>query len=300
MKLKVGLLLGIVILGLAGFFLYRMLHSEPTIQSATVNGIKLAYYTKGRGEPIILLEDFGMDMTYWDPSFVDKVSQTNEVIVFDYRGIGVSSGSKTSVTVQQVLDDIAGLQKSLKLSKTHVLGWAGGSTVAQLFTEKYPEKVNKLILVSSTPGDTKTITPPDTTLKKLQSTKQERWEDVYLSYMFYSDDAKQAYISRIHKDQQSMHVPVAVDDTSEIRNTYLEVFGASNVEQKRLAGLPVIKNKTLLITGDQDELVAPENTNRIKSLLLNATVSIVPGAGYGVLFEKPAETSLLISQFLNK
>jgi pimeloyl-ACP methyl ester carboxylesterase len=73
-------------------------------------------------------------------------------------------GSKP-YTMQQLANDTAGLLDALKIPKADVMGHSLGSLISQAFTISYPEKVSKLILVSSTCGGKDSIPKPPEFLK---------------------------------------------------------------------------------------------------------------------------------------
>jgi len=89
------------------------------------------------------------------------------VIVFDTRGIGITTTGTKPYSMQYLANDTAGLLDGLKRPKADVMGYSLGSFIAQAFTISYPEKVNSLILVASTCGGKDGIDQPPE-FKKLQ------------------------------------------------------------------------------------------------------------------------------------
>lgn len=70
------------------------------------------------------------------------------VIVYDRRGEGRSPDVNATFTFQETFDDINAIYKKYKLKKANLIGHSFGGIVATLYTEKYPEKVSSLELVS--------------------------------------------------------------------------------------------------------------------------------------------------------
>ena len=120
---------------------------------ADINGIKLCYEIYGRDNniPIILIHGFGAKKEIWN-SQVGALSKKFKVITFDIRGSGKSDRPNKPYTMEMFADDIKGLMDYLNIEKSHILGRSMGGMIAQNFVVKYPEKVNKLILVTTGPG----------------------------------------------------------------------------------------------------------------------------------------------------
>ena len=87
------------------------------------------------------------------------------MIVFDSRGITNTTTGTKPYTIQQLANDTAGLLDALKIPKADVMGHSLGSIIAQEFTISHPEKVSRLILVSSTCGGKEGIPKPAEFLK---------------------------------------------------------------------------------------------------------------------------------------
>lgn len=70
------------------------------------------------------------------------------VILFDQRGCGLSTpkGELRENTTHDLVEDIERLREHLDIEKWHLHGPSWGSTLALLYTQKYPERVEKLLL----------------------------------------------------------------------------------------------------------------------------------------------------------
>ena len=55
---------------------------------------------------------------------------------------------------------------------------------------------------------------------------------------------------------------------------------------------------TLVLTGDADRLIPPENSERLAARIPDATLRMVRGAGHDVPTERPAEVAELVLDFL--
>ena len=132
-----------------------MTTDSPSLQARNqfieADGRRLAYRRFGAGVPIVLCVRFRGTMDAWDPAFLDGLASCGfEVIVFDYSGLGLSTGTPTynpASLARDALDLIGGLD----LSRVVIGGWSVGGIAAQLVLAQAPERVSHLVLIASTP-----------------------------------------------------------------------------------------------------------------------------------------------------
>ena len=123
------------------------------VKKEKIENIELAYYTRGSGEPLVMIMGFRGTMSIWDPAMLEILEKKFKLILFDNRGAGLSSDTQDNVlTISQMADDTAKLIKALGYPKAHVLGWSMGSRIALELSLKHPELVQSLILCSPNPG----------------------------------------------------------------------------------------------------------------------------------------------------
>ncbi|PHR10535.1 MAG: alpha/beta hydrolase [Aequorivita sp.] len=109
------------------------------------------YETSGNGPAMVLLHGFLESATMWK-SLLPKLSQKYFVITIDLPGhgkSGVVSEIHTMELMAEVVDEI--LQK-LQISSATFLGHSMGGYVTLAYADMFSEKVDKLILLNSTPA----------------------------------------------------------------------------------------------------------------------------------------------------
>ena len=111
--------------------------------------MKLARHDTGR--PLLALHGgFGLDHSYFRP-WLDAVPA--RVILPDLRGCGLSPREGLAEASFETLSrDLDELRESLGLAKWSVLGHSFGSYVALDYAHRFPERVEKLILVGGAPA----------------------------------------------------------------------------------------------------------------------------------------------------
>ena len=120
--------------------------SLPMIE---VDGGRIAYRRIGNGRPLVVLNGFAATSADWDPSFIDVLASSNELILVDNRGIGSSTDNGRPFGIDQLADDAARVIEMLDVERPSVLGWSMGGFIAQKLALQPPDRINKLILLST-------------------------------------------------------------------------------------------------------------------------------------------------------
>lgn len=116
--------------------------------SVQVNGITLAYQTRGVGEPLVLLHGFFGTSAEWD-SVATGLDQYR-LIVPDLRGHGRSANPSGVFTHRQAALDIFALLDHLDVQQFKGMGGStGGMTLLHMATSQ-PERVEAMVLIGAT------------------------------------------------------------------------------------------------------------------------------------------------------
>src|SRR6266542_914503 len=128
--------------------------AAESLAKIQVDGAQIGYRRVGKGRPLLVLNGFAATSADWDPSFIDGLASSNELILVDHRGIGSSTDNGKPFDIAQLADDAAHVIEALGLERTSVLGWSMGGFIAQTLALQHPDRVNKLVLLSTDPGGT--------------------------------------------------------------------------------------------------------------------------------------------------
>src|SRR5215510_3111308 len=96
--------------------------SAPS-QFVESRGRRLAYRSIGAGRPIVLCTRFRGNMDLWDPLFLDSLADAGlKVVVFDYSGLGLSTGEPT-YNPAALAGDAKDLSEALGFERVVIGGW---------------------------------------------------------------------------------------------------------------------------------------------------------------------------------
>jgi pimeloyl-ACP methyl ester carboxylesterase len=122
----------------------------PAGRFIEVNGVRLHYVERGRGEPLVLLHGNGsMIQDFESSGLLAMAAKKYRVIAFDRPGFGHSERPRATIWTPDAQADLihAALHK-IGVSRVIVLGHSWGASVATALALKYPQDVGGLVLAS--------------------------------------------------------------------------------------------------------------------------------------------------------
>jgi pimeloyl-ACP methyl ester carboxylesterase len=117
---------------------------------APVNGIEVYYEVYGEGKPLILLHGafYTIEMNWGQ--LIPELSKTRKVIAIEFQGHGHSPYSDRKLDIATLARDVEGVMDYLKIDTADVAGYSMGGSVAYQFAVQSPERLSKLVIISST------------------------------------------------------------------------------------------------------------------------------------------------------
>ena len=119
-----------------------------SIQSASVDGLKIAYRTAGRGPAIVLLHGYAETSRMWQP-LIPRLAAKFTVVAPDLPGIGDSDIPADGLDMKNAATRMRALVKGLGISRAIVVGHDIGLMVAYAYAAQFPDEVEKLVLMDA-------------------------------------------------------------------------------------------------------------------------------------------------------
>lgn len=261
-----------------------------------VKDIIIAYEIFGESSstltpPLLLITGYRAAMTLWPARFIERLATAFKVVIFDNRGMGNSTASEKDFTIELFADDASGLLEALNISKASVFGWSMGSYIAQEFSLKYEDKLDKLILFAGSCGGNEAVWPDDSVVNALinaSGTEKEQLERI-LNVLF----PREWILS--HPDPFE-YFPLSNEKLSSINitrqiNAIVNWPGTS----ERLSSM---KTPTLIISGDKDLIAPPENSRILNKKIHDSVLCEIIGCGHGALMQYPEKIADIVIDFI--
>lgn len=263
----------------------------PKIKSGEV---ELYYEEEGEGAPLLLIPGFGTGLWIWFkqvPAFAKKF----RTITFDPRGISRSDAPDEPITIRTIADDAGRLLRALHIERAHILGASFGGFVAQEFALSYPRMTRSLLLCCTSFGGPRHVAPSVETLQALASTKglntEERVrENLLLAFSPWFIERHREEVERVIELRAQNFVP---------EHAYLHQLQAAlafNTEER----VSQVKAPTLVLTGDADTIVPPENSRNLAALIPSARLVTIAGGSHTFFIEQAEEFNAAVIEFIEE
>lgn len=276
---------------------------KPEIKYAEVNGVKLAYYTRGQGKPLVMINGFLSSMSLWDPALLADLEKNNTLILFDNRGVGLSTDTaENNTTIPQMADDAAALIGALNLDKPNVLAWSMGARIGQQLAIRHPDVLNKLVLASADPGGTHNDPASPEVESALNDPDVEKIKKLYLTYPDNDAGRKAAQdtLARLEAAVKDGSMP---DDFTVSKETTLRQDRARTTlwegNDDNYNALKTITVPVLVTAGKDDIIDPPQNAVIIAGQVPFAWTAYFEG-GHAFLFQSHERFSATVDVFLSE
>ncbi len=273
-----------------------------TEQYAQIGDVKFCYEILGKedGYPLLLIHGFGVKKEGWMAQ-VGDLSQHYKVIRFDNRGAGKSS-RPSGADMEIFADDTKNLLDYLQIEKAHVIGWSLGGMVALNFILKYPEKVDKFVLIC-TVAEFPTDEGPEI-YKKMRLHELELgpekafWETARVNFHStyrreMEKDPKKKFFGIWSAEDFIKMIGTDPPTPQDIRNQ-----GDALKTHKTFDRLKEIKNPTLLIAASHDRLTAKISMEQMHQQIPNSTFVVIEKSGHYAPMTRTPEVNKAILDFL--
>jgi len=257
------------------------------LHKASLGDVELAYRVYGEGQPLIFVMGYTGTMDLWDPHLIAALAAR-----YDHRGIGLSTAPARDFTIEDLTEDLRGLMDALDVPSAHLLGWSMGTYVAQEMALGHPDRVNKLILFAGDCGADEAVAPAPEVWQVLEDAlaMSRPNNSALLRFLFPQEWLREnhLYLRNIFKKTD---VPPAPDTIRRQAAAWKNWRGSAT----RLFS---IRARTLVITGSDDIVTPSQNSVMLASMIPDAKLVELKGAGHGAIYQFPAEFSKAVIDFL--
>ena len=208
---------------------------------------------------------------------MDGLAADRDVIVFDYPGIGRSTGT-TADSVDELALDCIELLRALNLTTVDILGVSPGGMVAQQIASTHPELVRRIILCGTGPRGGENMTFTELSIDELSDP-----EGLLLYSFFTPSDTGQAagreYLARLASRAADRDTPVSMSSAAAQLRTIRQWGEIPN--SGRYAMLEAIAHPTLIVYGNHDIGVDPINATILGLRLPDTVLLMLPDSSHG-------------------
>jgi 3-oxoadipate enol-lactonase len=263
---------------------------------ARSGSLRIAYELRGtlrRRRPwLVLIQGMGLDRQGWEP-VLRKLRRRFRLVLVDNRGTGHSDRPVGAFSVADMAGDVLAVLDAAGIGRAHVLGMSLGGMVAQELAITHPDRVDRLVLVGTTPGWPFAYPMPAASVRLIASAARLPAE---AARRRHTENALSAHTVR-HRPEVVNRLIERQGSERADRGAVLAqaVAGARYVGRLRQAR---IRARTLVLHGGADTVVDPRNARLLAGRIPDARLVIFPGLGHLLFWEDPDGFAAAVTSFL--
>ena len=245
---------------------------------AKINGIQMGYDVIGdEGTPIVLIHGFGLNREIWK-KMAESFLIPHRVILPDVRGHGESDAPEGAYPMRLLAEDILSLLDFLKIDNAAICGHSMGGYITLAFAAKYPDRLSGLGLIT-TRAEADSVKNRADRYQMVDKVKQDG--SIVLAESLAPKLTKDEKIREKSYDMLIKTDPVGI----------IGVLQGMAERPDRRDFLSKIRVPSLVIAGDQDQIIEVEDARKMSQSIPKSRFHLVPGAGHMPMLEEPKLTS---------
>lgn len=237
------------------------------------NSTSIYYEKQGEGPALILLHGFLESSTMWG-ELIAVLTKRNTIISIDLPGFGKSGCLSETHSMELMAEVVHKILEKEKIQSATFMGHSMGGYVALAFAEIYQQRVDKLILLNSTPEEDS----PDRKMNRDRSLKViSKNPEIYIKMAIdnlFVESSQDLYASEIEKlKKEALEFPV--------EGIKAAILGMK-IRKNRISVLKNFTNIKIMIAGIQDPLIDLESSKDL-ALQTNSDLILVSGGHMGMI-----------------
>ena len=249
----------------------------------------LHIHTLGEGSPLVMLHGLGSSSEDWEYNR-EALANNHQLIMVDLPGHGRTPLPTTPLSIPSIAGEILRVLSERGLHEFDLLGLSLGGAVAFEMAAQQPGRVRSLVIVNAAP--TFRLSNPSLL-----------WQYILRSVLLrcLGMDAIARLVAKklfpeVHQEELRTFA------FGQLRKADKRAYRKMMTALTRWSVLPriaAIHCPVLFLASEHDALVAPW-VERIKGLLANVTVTVVPGARHGLMIEQPEAFNAAVLDFIGQ
>ncbi len=242
--------------------------------------------------PLLMILGLSHRLAHWG-KLPALLAERLFVVTFDCRGMGRSERRDEPHTIEEEIADVAAVLDAGGLERAAVYGRSRGGMLAQEFALQYPERVTALILSGTSHRGPGSVGSTERVEKAMNLTPDMTREEI-----FSTQNEAMAAPGWRQRDSEAFQYCLAVDLEAPPRRFAVVHQQEAMATWSSYDRLPLLDVPTLVLCGEEDGMVPPENSRQIADRIPGATLRLIPECGHLPMLEKPEAVRDAVFEFL--
>ncbi len=256
-------------------------------------GVRIYWEEHGSGPVILLVMGLSFTLDMWF-RIAPQLASHHRVILFDNRGVGRSDVPRGPYTIATMAEDSMCVLDAAEVRQpVHLMGASMGGMIAQEAALRHPKSFCSLVLACTACGPFYRAAWPDFErspgLRRWLMLRGELREQSLVRFL-YAESTPQKHIEE--------DIQVRLKRPPQMRGVLNQLAGI--LMWSSYARLPQIRIPTLILHGEEDHVLPPENGRIIARRIPGAEYVELPQAGHILGTDQPEACIVEVSRFLSR
>jgi pimeloyl-ACP methyl ester carboxylesterase len=268
-----------------------------TVEGDPINTIEL-----GEGPPIVFVHGLGGSWQNWLEQ-LPVLAREHRVVALDLPGFGYSPMSSREISIAGYARLLDGLLGALGIDAATVVGNSMGGFVGAELAIAFPQRVERLVLVSAAGLSTHNDPLPVRAMPAL--VRLERILTAGTAWLAAKSDAvmrrrrlREATLNAVVRHPGRLPAALAAEQLRGAGKpgfvTALQALLGYDVRDR----LPEIACPTLIVWGERDRLITVRDADVFEELIADSRKVIFPDTGHMAMLERPEAFNSLLEEFV--
>jgi pimeloyl-ACP methyl ester carboxylesterase len=261
------------------------------------DGGNLYVISRGEGTPVVFAHGVTLSSRLWAKQFDSVPAAGFRAVAFDGRGHGESTVGETGHSIDNLADDLRSVVEGLDLRRAVLVGHSMGGMAVQAFAIRFPDiartRVAGYVLMSTA---ARAVTSNASRVRSglervtgavpnVAAVMRQRNLGLLAARLGFGDSPHPSHV-------EATRQMLAACPRATLRDASRALLSLDLT-----AALPTIQLPTLVLVGTADILTPPRDARQIASLIPEAQLVELTGAGHMLMYERTHEVDELLVDF---
>lgn len=261
----------------------------------TVDGLEIHYRDEGVGDVMLLVHGTFASLHAFD-DWTEILKKEYRVVRLDLPGFGITGPNpEHQYNIDRYSEFINSFLTELSIDKCAIAGNSLGGWLSWEFTLKYPERINKMILIDAAGYINDRNFPLPFVIAQTPVLRNV--------FNYVPKAVVRRFVRQVFNDQSKV--------TDEVVNRYFDLFHrdgnkeafvkiANSYFQQNTHNLHQLKMPVLIMWGEHDNWLSVDHSHKFKRDLVNSQLIIYKDVGHVPMEEIPAESARDLLNFMKE
>jgi pimeloyl-ACP methyl ester carboxylesterase len=268
--------------------------SEVTMPETNTSGWAIHYETVGdrANRPILMVLGLSHRLAHWG-RLRERLAERLFVVSFDCRNIGLSERRDEPYSVADETDDMLAVMDAARLESAVVYGRSRGGMLAQEFALRHPGRVSALVLSGTSHGGPGSVGSTPAVDAAMNFSPEATREQIFRQQL-----EAMAAPGWHERDPDAFAAALATDLEAPPRRFAVARQREAMQQWTTSDRLGAISAPTLVLCGEDDGMVPPENSRQLAASIEGARLVLIPNCGHLPMLEQPEAVASAVFGFL--